>query len=175
MAANAPESVEKVIVPAFTSNTAPENILRGVSDMDCAVKLRAEAASLTAEADRLTNEAYRLEQTARALEQEREWRAAYGKRKRLIRDFAMELARGEDRQWVLDRAERFLDLRPGAAAQLIETFARSSRWVLKQRRNREILRLARRGWTNGELARKFELSEKHVSRVINERLRWPIT
>jgi hypothetical protein len=50
----------------------------------------------------------------------------------------------------LERAERFLGLH-------------------------EILRLVRRGWTNGELAAIFELSEKHISHVINARLRWPVT
>jgi len=62
----------------------------------------------------------------------------------------LELARGQDREWGLERAERF----PGL---------------------REILRLVRRGWTNGELAAIFELSEKHISHVINARLRWPVT
>jgi DNA-binding NarL/FixJ family response regulator len=39
------------------------------------------------------------------------------------------------------------------------------------RRNREIMRHARLGWTNAEIGAQFGLHEKHVSRIVSAAIR----
>lgn len=109
------------------------------------------------------------------IEQERE--TAQNAKKRLKRLNGIPLEIERDLAQGLDLA-RALDTAAGRHQVPLETVTlrwqlhqRPRRRMAKEKRNREILRLARRGWSNAELARHFGLAPSTVSRIVADALR----
>jgi len=116
------------------------------------------------EAEEMEREAQRLRDRAEAIEGRRETREADARRKRRIRSICMSDAPPEA---IIRLLVTELDMEPGGARLIFAEERAHNNRAQKRRRNREIVRLARRH-TNEELAGRFGLSEKHVSRIIND-------
>jgi hypothetical protein len=137
-------------------------------------RLRDMAAELEAEADYLRRKAEEIED-ARA-DKERADR-----RRRLIRDAALDVVRGAD----LDAQARRVSLAltgersatPDDMRRIIAWECQTARTAVAARRDREIMLMARHGWTNAEIAAQLPrlgfktVHPKSISRIIQQCLR----
>lgn len=137
-------------------------------------RLRDMAAELEAEADYLRRRADDIDQDR--IDEER-----LARRKRLIRNAAMAVATGADLEVEAGKVSLALQGEHNASAndmaRIIEWQCRNARTVIIARRDREIMLLARHGWTNAEIAGQLPrlgfktVHPKSISRIIQQRLR----
>jgi DNA-binding CsgD family transcriptional regulator len=119
---------------------------------------------LRLEAEELERHAEYLRERAQAIEDRREHREAQGARDRRIRSICMSDAPPEA---IIRLLVTELEMQPAGARLIFAEQRAQNNRAQKRRRNREIVRLARRH-TNAELAERYKLSIKHVSRIIND-------
>jgi hypothetical protein len=121
----------------------------------------------------LEQEAGHLRRQAEEIEARAEIETRQRRRKLLIRDAAMRVARGE--RTVDEEAAylaRVLDNADAAGMALVITAeCQRSRRVLKAWRDRELMARARTGWTNAQLGEYFDLHKNSVSRIVQAQLR----
>ncbi|MGA7676488.1 MAG: hypothetical protein WCA78_15760 [Rhizomicrobium sp.] len=134
-------------------------------------------AELREEARRLEFQAVQL----RSLAQQRESRTAErqerDRRARIIKQAAQRAARGVDDAEIVRALALQLPCQRGDAQLILAEERSRSRTAQKALRDRLILQQAWKGKTNAEIASRFHLSEKHVSRIVARRLRlvhWPL-
>jgi hypothetical protein len=120
----------------------------------------------------LDTEAYRLRQEAEELESRHEFEERVERRRRIIREAANDLGRGGiPKDTIIAGLAARLEIEIGSAKLLLADEVQSYRRAAKGMRNRHIMRLARRGWTNDELGEKFDLHPKHISRIVQRLIR----
>lgn len=122
-------------------------------------------------ADRLAEEARALRDRARKIESREADRSKRAARARAIRFHAMRADSGASEREIARGLASQLDLSEADAVAVLREERAHHRRSLKAQRNRAILQLAWKGKTNAEIARRFHLSEKHVSRIVAARLR----
>ena len=122
-----------------------------------------------AEAKTLRETAYQIERRIAAWEDERRRDEDIARRKRVIERWARAASTRTDEACINGLA-RELPCETGSARLILaEQWGRRGR-AAEARRNREVMRLARLGWTNAEIGAEFGLTPKHISRLISEAL-----
>lgn len=130
-------------------------MLTAAAKISAAAELRRMAATLErqAEADHAVDQARQ-----RSLEHRNSRRQVLEICARLIADQA-------PRQVI---ANRFPDFTPEQLTQILDAARPAADRIRRAERNREISRLAQRGWTNAELGRRFQISESQVTRILSD-------
>jgi len=123
-------------------------------------------------AARLEGEAMQLRNRATAIETRKAGEQETGRRARIIRAAALRAARGVPDSEIIAQLCRALDVPPGDAAVVLADERTRSRAAAKAQRDRQILIHAWKGKTNAQLALRFKLSEKHISRIVAARLHY---
>lgn len=138
-------------------------------------RLRNMAAELEAEANY-------LREKAEDIEHEREEKARIARRRALIREAALHVARGyETLEGAAARVSAALCGERSASVtdmrRLIAWECQNARSAIHARRDREIMLMARHGWTNAEIAAQLPrlgfkaVHQKSISRIIQQCLR----
>ncbi|MDE2106060.1 MAG: hypothetical protein KGL39_53045 [Patescibacteria group bacterium] len=122
-------------------------------------------------AARLEREADRLRAAAQHQDERSSLRADRDRRARIIARAAARAAHGSDDCCIVDSLARELQISESTAAAVLADERRRHRRAALAQRDRLILQLAWKGWTNAQIAARVSLSEKHVSRIVARRLR----
>jgi DNA-binding NarL/FixJ family response regulator len=125
-------------------------------------------------ADALDDAARQLDQAAQALRRQAQAasaRQAFARQVERRHDIGAQVAAAADPQAAAQAAARAHGLSVGQVQLWADQATRKQPWIARQRRNREIMRLAARGWTNAQLADRFGLARETISRIITKQLR----
>lgn len=129
-----------------------------------------EAVALERAAAELEREAGRLKGQAKAMRERRENAARLTRFARIPGQVRRLVARGEDH----DEAVRLVAAELAVPLETVQHWIRQARRQAERleraRRNREIARLAARGWSNRAIAERFGLAPSYISTLLSRQI-----
>lgn len=141
-----------------------------VSDPIIGIPTASESVALERAAAELEREAGRLKGQAKALREQRANAARLTRFARIPGRVRRLVEAGEDHDQAIRQVAAELAVPLETVEHWIRQARRQAKHQARERRNREIARLAARGWTNRAIAERFSLAPSYISTILSRQI-----